>query len=282
MSRKNQGSKKPKLSFLGVDFDERERLDPEKFEEDSDSFRAMCPETFGKHGPINTEQELREMLASLPSSFPVVMRYEDEEVFTAGEISVDWFEVWRMSDPLYELAGFFKDDSDCNEVEALRAAHITRIAQIDWMVSGLKIAMAEAFEFLRAETFWNAIDVGRWSLTLPCVPRNKMIKDLSRQFEAALRRRNKMPEGRRAASSSNSWKQIVTAIKHHPSAVPPKLGKFAASMARFKGQDEKHARDAIKKELAKLRREGFCPETNWPKLYTGIRRGTFPSLSRIR
>src|SRR5258707_40460 len=95
-------------------------------------FDGPRPQVTDGNGPFNTEEELREMLSSLPLSFPLMSHSADGEAVIAGEISFDWFNVWRASESLDELAEEMREQAICSEVESLRAAHIIRIAKLDW------------------------------------------------------------------------------------------------------------------------------------------------------
>lgn len=279
--------------FLRAIFRAREGTDPEEFEKQFYFVRLLCAETFGKFGPINTVPELIEMLASLPTSFPVFGRSADDEAVSVGEMNLNWFEVWRTLEPLEQVVQQVMAESSCNREEAMNAAYTRRIAQIEWITLKMTIVMAEAFRLTLAETIWDAKDVWRASMALPGIPRDRIFKHLSQQFESSLRLRNPARPGRRAYPSARSWKEIEQAIKNHPSETPPHLGKFAAAMPRFKAKkeitnpverrkNEVRAKTALKKELAKLHKEGFCPETNWRKLYTVVRSGILPRVPRKR
>jgi hypothetical protein len=207
---------------------------------------------------------------------------------TVGEITLDWFNLFKVLAPMRDEFAQVLMAEGCDEFEAREIAAVVMLAQMESIVLKMKAAMCDAISLLLEEARHDGVDDWRAVQGALPLPKNNLIKELTQEFEWSLRRRSHKtlaPYSRRAGGPN--WQEIESAIIAWPTDDPPSLGEFATSLSRYaaktapsnpveRRKDRERAKSAMKKELALLKVEGFCPETNWPKLFKGVRSGQYP------
>jgi hypothetical protein len=251
------------------------------------------PQTFGKYGALDTAEKLIGMLEALPSRYPIRVSLwrnsVDAEVVTVSELSLDWLQVFKiLKAQCDEFAQVLMADHHHDEVEARESADIVMMGRIESMMEKLSMVMGTNFDLFLSETRRDAVNAYAAVRGGAPAPYNSLVKKLSREYEREFRRRShQTPGAGRRRTGSQTWLEIWDAIRAWPSDDPPSLGEFAASLPRFaakveptnpveRRRDHQRARSAIKKVLALLKTEGLCPETDWRKLFKGVRSGQYP------
>jgi hypothetical protein len=265
-----------------------EGQDPTLAEKKLSKLARICPHTFGRHGAINTPEKFSEVLGALPSKSPLQI-WNDGMPIRVGEITLDWPSLVKVLAPMRDVfARLLMAESGRDEVEAREIAGVVMLVQMDYILLKLEAAMSDSFILFLTETQRDGVDIFRALYGGQPLPYNSLIKELSKEFEQSLRRRSfktLTPCSRRTGWLT--WQEFEIAITAWPSDTLPPLGEFAASLPRYaaktppanpleRRKDRDRAKSAMKKELALLKAEGFCPETDWPKLFKGVRSGEYP------
>lgn len=261
--------------------------DPRLMEQRLGDLALLCPRTIGKHGDIDTSEKLAELLASLPSTFPI-QAWDSEGLIKVGEIHLEWRSLFNTLASMRDESIRVHMGKGWNEVQARDMAGVVLMGQIEFIVAASSLAMSEDFGFFLQEAQHSGADTFRALCGLPLLPHNSLYKELSQAHEHSMRRRSRKARTTRSRRTGwLTWQEFEIAITAWPSETPPPLGEFAASLPRYAAEtpltnpverqkDRTRARSAMKKELAQLQREGFCPETNWPKLFEGVRNEQYP------